>query len=185
MALTIHNFIRTFFYLTLTPFHISVTIFIFQMIKKAKKNSMYKSSFFVLYFMVSIMDIINLIDNFYSQLESIDYFKPWLLDNSWQLQIVWFASNYCVCQQSFYHMSIAINRAWVAFFGIRPKPKLEKIGKVAIWILPFVALPQMPQTYGAHYAYEVLENGDLFSAFVEAWAQPVCFTNGLDLVFIT
>uniref|UniRef100_A0AC35GXA6 Serpentine receptor class gamma n=1 Tax=Panagrolaimus sp. PS1159 TaxID=55785 RepID=A0AC35GXA6_9BILA len=120
MVLTVHNYIRTFFYLTLTPFHIS----------------------------------------------------PWLITNLWQLQLSWFASNYSVCQQAFIHASIAINRAWIAFFGMKQKKySLSEYGRRAIWILPFVAIPQCPQTFGAHYVYEVLENGDLASYFAESWAQ--------------
>uniref|UniRef100_A0AC34EZH6 Uncharacterized protein n=1 Tax=Panagrolaimus sp. ES5 TaxID=591445 RepID=A0AC34EZH6_9BILA len=126
--------------------------------------------------MASIMDILSAINNCYCQIEAIDSFKPWLISNLWQLQLTWFGSNYCVCQQAFIHMSIATNRAWVASFGIHQKSSvLSKYGKRAIWVLPLVALPQMPQTFGAHYMYEILENGDLISYFVEPWAQPVSF----------
>ena len=176
MAITTEQWIVWPIIHALLLFHVAVTFFIFYM-AQIKKNKMYRSTYYLLYPLLSPSDSATIINNFLnSKIIRIDAWKLWFFDHPTWDTVGWLLSGYLIYFQSIMHVAIAVNRAWMAFDLQKNKShSIEKWGKVSILLIPFVALAILAYRFSGHSVYYYDEGGNLFSVYAETYIALVSF----------
>lgn len=174
MTVKATDYIRWCIILPFFIIHISVTVFILKKMLKGKFP--YRSTFFKLYLLVSVSDIMNVIVPFIGmKMLLIDDLKPWLQANLWYNRTNYVLSGFSFFNQCIIHTAIAINRAWNAFFIIPRVSFLTKVGSIGIWFLPIIPLFVLIPRYGAPASYFLGADNEIHPKYDNVEIQVVCF----------
>uniref|UniRef100_A0AC34G6N8 Serpentine receptor class gamma n=1 Tax=Panagrolaimus sp. ES5 TaxID=591445 RepID=A0AC34G6N8_9BILA len=141
---------------------------------------MYQSKFYLLYVMISISDIATIFVNFWTtKVAFVEAWKPWFVANPWWITIGWLMSGYLIYFQSIIHVTIALNRTWIAFDMHKKNSEgFEKLAKIGLYLLPFVPFAILSVRFAGTTLYKFDPDGEIFAVYVEPYVVSYHSTAG-------
>lgn len=175
MALPTFVYFYWIFFVLILILHSFVTSFI--ILQRYRKNKTYISPFYLLYIVLSFIDVICLINStFYSKIVLIESLHPWMTSHTLYITVCHCISEYTGYSQAIYHAAISINRIWVAFFLMKNGTTITKIGKYGywlIWFLPILPLIFLSPQMTDKMVYLNTGPGFIFASYNNTFIQKV------------
>uniref|UniRef100_A0A914XXN1 Uncharacterized protein n=1 Tax=Panagrolaimus superbus TaxID=310955 RepID=A0A914XXN1_9BILA len=94
--------------------------------------------------------------------------------------ICWLMSGYLIYFQSLMHVTIALNRTWIAFdMQKKDSGKFEQIANFGLYLLPLMPFAILSVRFAGTTVYRFDANGEIFGMYVETYVSNVsgCFLN--------
>uniref|UniRef100_A0A914Y948 Uncharacterized protein n=1 Tax=Panagrolaimus superbus TaxID=310955 RepID=A0A914Y948_9BILA len=123
--------------------------------------------------MISVSDIATILINFYtSKVVLIEAWKPWFVANPVYGTIGWLMSGYLIYFQSIMHVTIALNRIWIAFdMQKKNNDAIERFTKIGLFLLPFLPFAILSVRFAGTTVYRFDADGEIYGVYVEARAE--------------